>query len=393
MRNTLFVKRSVSLAPVVAALVGCAILSVDAAGQGLLERLEQRLGEALDQRPARESELTPRQTDASTRRDRPGYLGLVGDDRGEQGNGVRVVSVKENGPAADAGILRDDLIVAIYDKPIRSLSDMADALRDARAGQRVSVDLLRGSERQTRFVALGVAGESDTPPALNAMQDPQPGQASGGGQQPRLGVHLGAVSSNLRRLLALDAQGGAVIQRVDPNTPAAKAELPVGGIILGLDGSAVGGPDDVVNAMAGKRFGDTVNLVVHDGRQRRQYTVRLDENAVAEGLPAPATSDGRRTAASPPTDAGSGPEAGLGPGARTGLGIARSAIDLLESRLDQGDRGAAGSAPVESAPRGRGAASAREQMLQNQIDELRSQLESLRSRVQKLEAQANEGGR
>ena len=58
----------------------------------------------------------------------PGYLGIVADDRQEQGKGVRILDVVEGGPAAQGGLTKNDLITAIDTTPIRSMDEMARIL-------------------------------------------------------------------------------------------------------------------------------------------------------------------------------------------------------------------------------------------------------------------------
>ncbi len=92
-----------------------------------------------------------------------GYLGLHGHnvpiDRGTartfelvQTSGVEVVAVEPGGPAAQAGIEPDDLIVALGDHEVTSVDDLHKLLTQLPVGVPSSVVILRDRRRLQRFV-------------------------------------------------------------------------------------------------------------------------------------------------------------------------------------------------------------------------------------------------
>ena len=65
----------------------------------------------------------------------------------DQANGARLLSVDQSGPAAHAGLLTGDLIVALDDKPVTGVADLMRLLDADKIARTVSVDFLRRSER------------------------------------------------------------------------------------------------------------------------------------------------------------------------------------------------------------------------------------------------------
>ncbi len=65
----------------------------------------------------------------------------------EQGNGARLLSVDQSGPAAQAGMLTGDLIIALDDKPVSSVGELMRLLDADKIARTVSVDFIRRSER------------------------------------------------------------------------------------------------------------------------------------------------------------------------------------------------------------------------------------------------------
>ena len=69
-----------------------------------------------------------------------------------QTNGVRILSVDQAGPAAEAGLLSGDLIVALDGKPIGGVSDLLRALGGEAINRALSLDFLRRSELKRLWV-------------------------------------------------------------------------------------------------------------------------------------------------------------------------------------------------------------------------------------------------
>lgn len=93
---------------------------------------------------------------------RHGWLGIGGVDLapaeaeslGVTG-GVAVGQLTAGGPAEGAGLLVDDVIVAVGQDPVRSMSDLMAALRRHGPGEAVSVAVVRGEARRAVGVTLG----------------------------------------------------------------------------------------------------------------------------------------------------------------------------------------------------------------------------------------------
>jgi S1-C subfamily serine protease len=65
-----------------------------------------------------------------------------------------LVGVEPNSAAAEADLLAGDVLVALDGSPIRDLSDLTIALFEKKAGDTVSLELMRGGQRRTVSIAL-----------------------------------------------------------------------------------------------------------------------------------------------------------------------------------------------------------------------------------------------
>jgi S1-C subfamily serine protease len=125
--------------------------------------------------------------------------------------------------------------------------------------------------------------------------------ANGSVQHAFLGISGTDVTPQLADVLNLGVTRGALVQSVVPNGPAAKAgvkggnatatidgqQVRAGGdVITEIDGQTMTGMDDVANAISQKKPGDTVQLTLVHGGQKRTVTVTLgDQPATATAKP------------------------------------------------------------------------------------------------------------
>jgi len=108
----------------------------------------------------------------------------------------------------------------------------------------------------------GYQGLSFAIPIEVAMNVEQQIVATGKVQRGRIGVSIQEINQALADSFGLGKPVGALVSSVDRNSPAAKAGLEPGDIILSIDGKAVGAASDLPAAVALKRAGDQAHLQV-----------------------------------------------------------------------------------------------------------------------------------
>jgi S1-C subfamily serine protease len=104
-----------------------------------------------------------------------------------------------------------------------------------------------------------------------------------------IGITTAPVLPEVAKELDLPADTGALVQKVEPGSPAAKAGLrggkeqtsvglvTGGDLIVGVDGEKVDSPDDIATAIADDRPGDRVEIRFFRGDEARTVTVTLGE--------------------------------------------------------------------------------------------------------------------
>src|SRR6202008_1889659 len=92
-----------------------------------------------------------------------------------------------------------------------------------------------------------------------------------------LGVAIQSVDADIAKAFGLNQGGGALVSEVTPGSPAAKAGIERGDIILELNGQQVSAPDNLSVHISQLAPGTTVHLKVARNGQMRDLDVKLDE--------------------------------------------------------------------------------------------------------------------
>ena len=128
----------------------------------------------------------------------------------------------------------------------------------------------------TSFLAPGAS----TAVALSAVERVTTALVKGGRvPRPYLGVvsQPTVVPKRFRDSLSLQQETGLLMLGVEAGTPADKAGVLLGDLLIGLDGNVVGHADDLQRSLAGHQPGETVPLKVVRGGEAKEISVTLGE--------------------------------------------------------------------------------------------------------------------
>lgn len=192
----------------------------------------------------------------------------------EDEQGVVIISVEKDGPAAQAGVKRGDILLKVGDTEVNTPADVAGALRDLEPGDKVTLTILHGDDQQSVTVTLGDRNGTAilglTPFGL---------QKAGARLLP------GETFSATKGMTTTQV----MVTEVVTDSPAAKAGLKKGDLIISIDGTQLGIDKTLSDVIASHKPGDTVTLEVMSPAENstgtsRQVQVQLGENPDKEGV-------------------------------------------------------------------------------------------------------------
>lgn len=105
--------------------------------------------------------------------------------------------------------------------------------------------------------------------------------------RPSLGIFVTDVTEQTRIRYRLVVPSGAVITQIRAGGPAALVGLPLGGVIVSLDGKRIGSASDLLTVMQTFRPGDLVEVTYFEGDRIGRKMVRLTGAPAAVPLPMP----------------------------------------------------------------------------------------------------------
>jgi len=156
-------------------------------------------------------------------------------------DGALLAGVQPNSPAAEAGLQPGDVIQAVNGTKVTSPKDLALNVANIQPGEQAHLSVLRDGQTRPVDVKVGTLPNEQT-----ASNDTQ-----GTAERPaQIGLALGPLSPDMRDQLNVpDGTKGAVVQGVQPGSPAETAGLQPGDVIVGVGSRPVSSPAEAVRAM------------------------------------------------------------------------------------------------------------------------------------------------
>lgn len=213
--------------------------------------------------------------------------------------GVAVVEVVEGSPAQSAGLQKGDVIVRVNGDEVTSSRKLTRLIGEISPDHSAKIIVVRGGSEREINVTVGKRpgpnfgeGAFGFPegferfemPKLEGMPDLEklpriegkPGEPFVWSFSNRRQIGLGLTPLTKQLGEHFGVESGALVDTVRENSPAAKAGLKAGDIVVEVDGKPVKSEFDVIRAIGGKKEGDVTLTYVRD-RNRRTVTLTPEE--------------------------------------------------------------------------------------------------------------------
>ena len=186
-------------------------------------------------------------------------------------NGVMVREVRDNTPAAKAGVLPGDVILQFAGQPVNDPRELQNIVERSPIGSSQPMVLLRDGKEITMNVT------SNELPA-DATAKTGPSSRSEGGSHSnfdQLGIEAETLTGSLAEQLGVKADSGVVITDIRPGSPAAMAGLAKGMVITQANRKAVKSPADLRKAIEAKPLSEGLLLMVRTEEGNRMVLLRV----------------------------------------------------------------------------------------------------------------------
>jgi serine protease Do len=252
------------------------------------------------------------QTNDNEETDASGWLGVYLDDISQDlardegllsTDGVYISGVVDDSPAEEAGLKEGDVIVKYDGRDVRSVRRLTRMIEDTKPYTKVDIEILRDDKPHVLVCEIGADENGSawswnfSAPHLSAPRAPRAPDAPDTPRPPRaysfslgqlsssyIGVGLYDMSDQLAAALGA-TDGGALINEVEKDSPAEKAGLQAGDVIVEIDHKKIDETDDVRRAIQQKKDGDVVTIRVLRGKNEdKTVDVTVEGNDTWSGI-------------------------------------------------------------------------------------------------------------
>lgn len=281
-------------------IVGCAVVNGQDATTAPKEKVERRVQSVFLNTPFERSYLGVQAQEITKENFSKYGLSSV--------RGVGIEKVIENSPAASAGLQNGDVIIRFDGEEVESVLKLNRLISEVAPDHAAKLTVLRGGSESEINVTIGkrefapfqsgirTENFSALPNVQTLPRSPLPPMRAIPPVQQRegdrdvfvwrsdarrqIGIGVTPLTKQLGDYFGIAEGKGLLIDNVRENSPAAKAGLKAGDIIVEADGKAVKGQIDLIRALGEKKDGDVSLTIIRD---RNRQTVRVTPELSKDG--------------------------------------------------------------------------------------------------------------
>lgn len=172
---------------------------------------------------------------------------------------VIVTQIYPKSPAEKGGLLVGDVLESMGSKSLSSFDNILIAMKEMKAGDKLSLNIARGSEKKTLDFTLA----------------PRAGRT--GGQQS--GPWFGG--------FAEDDESGVKILQLTPDGPASKSGLQANDILTKFDGNDAKSWEEIIGIIGSKKAGDKIKVSYVRNGETKELELVLEDRPTVPGAAAP----------------------------------------------------------------------------------------------------------
>jgi serine protease Do len=171
----------------------------------------------------------------------------------EDSRGALVADVIAGGPADKAGIKSGDVILSFNGKAVKDSHELPALVASSPIGDKATVKVLRNGREEDFRLEVAKLGTDDR----RAEGSNQPSS------QGKWGLELQNIDPKMAQRFGLDGDRGVVVVNVKPGSPADKASMKRGDVILEVNRKGVESVEELKEAIDRGKDKESLLLLVH----------------------------------------------------------------------------------------------------------------------------------
>ena len=212
-------------------------------------------------------------------------------------HGVEITKVEDDSPASKAGLKQGDVVLEYQGQRVEGTEQFVRLVRETPAGRQVKLVVSRGGAAQTITAAVGERKPKHIMIERNFTMDPKWQQQMEKLQhemgkmrieipdmpQPFmswrsgvLGIEAESIGSQLAEFFGV--KKGVLVRSVGKDTPAEKAGIKAGDVIVKVDNAEVGTPSDITKRVRDPEAKKTFPLTVVRNKQEMALNVTIADD-------------------------------------------------------------------------------------------------------------------
>lgn len=198
--------------------------------------------------------------------------------------GVEIRRVEPDSPAEKAGVKEHDVVLEYNGQRVEGTESFIRMVRETPVGRTVKMLISRDGNPQTLSATIGRRKSEDyfrgfkmTVPAIPPIEVPRAIITT---RTSRVGLETETLSGQLADFFG--AKEGVLVRSVDKGSPADKAGLKAGDVIVRVDGERVTQPRDLSDELRSTRDKKTLQLQVVRNHKEMTLSLELPERAGTE---------------------------------------------------------------------------------------------------------------
>jgi len=186
----------------------------------------------------------------------------------KEAKGALISQVMPDSPAERAGLRQGDIIVEFNGKVVDEFHDLPKMVNVQPVGSKAKIKIIRDGEAKTVEVVLGEQKERTA-----GVTTDEEGKTA---ETPKLGIKIQNITPDIAEGLGLEAQEGVVITEVASDSPAQKAGLRQGDVVLEVNRKPVKETSQFAEAVKEAKTDKPLLLLVQRGKNTLYVPVKWE---------------------------------------------------------------------------------------------------------------------